>query len=128
MTEIELELISDNDMHSFIERGMRGGICCIAKRHSKANNKHMRCYEEYKENKYIMYLDVNNLYGWAMSQYLPYSGFKWLNKKKSDKFCLNAIEYNSIDGYILEVDLEYPDELHELHKDYLLAPEKLKIT
>ena len=76
MTEIELELLSGIDMHLFIEKGMRGGISYIAKRHSKANNKYMKCYEQYKESKYITYLDANNLYGWAMSQYLPYSRFK----------------------------------------------------
>ena len=63
MTEIKLDLISDVDMHLFIEKGMRGGISYIAKRHSEANNKYMKCYEQYKENKWIMYLDANNLYG-----------------------------------------------------------------
>ena len=62
------------------------------------------------------------------SQYLPYSGFKWLNKKEIDKFCLNSISENRSDGYILEVDLEYPDELRGLHNDYPLAPEKLEIS
>ena len=122
MTEIELELISDIDMHLFVERGMRGGISYIAKRHSRANNKY---YDDKKPSKYIMYLDANNLYGWAMSQYLPYSEFKWLNQKEIDKFCLNSIGENSSDGYILEVDLEYPDKLHELHSGYQLAPENL---
>ena len=69
-------------MHLFIEKGMRRGISYIAKRQSKANNKYMKCYDSGKKNKYITDLDANNLYGWAMSQYLPYSGFKWLNKKK----------------------------------------------
>ena len=64
LTGIELELILDIDMHFFIEEGMRRGISYIAKRHSKANNKYMKCYDEFKENKYIMYLDANNLYGW----------------------------------------------------------------
>ena len=63
ITEIELELLSGIDMHLFIEKGMRGGISYIAKRHSKANNKYMKCYEQYKESKYITYLDANNLYG-----------------------------------------------------------------
>ena len=62
-----------------------------------------------------------------MSQYLPYSVSKWLNKETSD-FCLNSISENSSIGYVLEVDLEYPSELHELHKDYPLAPEKLEIS
>ena len=78
MTGIELELISSIDMHLFIEKGMRGCISYIAKRYSKANNKYMECYDSSKESKYITYHDANNLYGWAMSQYLPYSGFKWL--------------------------------------------------
>ena len=65
MTEIELELISD--IHLFFEKGMRGGISYITKRHSKANRKYMKRYEQHKENKYIMYLDANDLYGWAMS-------------------------------------------------------------
>ena len=66
MTEIELELISDIHMYLFIEKVMRGGISYIAKRFSKANNKHMKCYDDKKPSKYITYLDANNLYGWAM--------------------------------------------------------------
>ena len=101
---------------------MTGGISYISKRHSKANNKYMECYDSSKESKYITYLDANNLYGWAMSQYLPYSGFKWLNQKEISDFYLNSV------GYILEVYLEYPSELHNLHNDYPLAPEKLVIS
>ena len=128
MTEIELELISDIDMYLFVEKGMRGGISNIAKRFSKANNKYMQSYDDKKPSKYITYLDANNLYGWAMSQYLPYGEFRWLNQKEIDKFCLNSIGKNSSIGYILEVDLEYPDESNELHNDYPLAPEKPKIS
>ena len=127
MTGMELELISDIDMHLFIEKGMRGGISYIAKRHSKANNKYIKCYEQYKENNFIMYLDSNNLCGWAKTQYLPYSQFKWLNPKEIHEFRLNSIECNSI-GYILEVNLEYPDELHKMHNDYPLTPEKLEVS
>ena len=111
-------------MHFFIEKGMRGGISYTAKRHNKANNKYMESYDISKESIYITYLDANNLYGWAMSQYLPYSAFKWLDQKEISKFCLNSISENSFVGYILEVDLEYPSELHDLHNDYPLAPEK----
>ena len=70
MTGIELELISDIDMHLFIKKVMRGGISYIVKRHSKANNKYRDCYDSSKESIYITYLDANNLYGQAMSQYL----------------------------------------------------------
>ena len=68
-----------------------------------------------------MYLNKNNLNGWAMTQYLSFSGYRWLNQKKIDKLLLNSVNENSSDGYILEVGLEYPDGLHELHNDYSLA-------
>ena len=128
MTEIELDLISDIDIHLFIEKGMRAGISYIAKRYSKANNKYMQSYDAKKPSKCITYLDANNLYGWAMIQDLPYSGFKWLNQKEIGNFCLNSIGENSSIGYIFEVDLEYPSEMHDLHNDYPLAPEKIEIT
>ena len=108
MIEIELELISDIDMHLLIAKGMRGGISYITKRHSKGNNKYMKCYDSSIESKFIMYLDANNLYGWAMSQYLSYSGFKWLNREKINGFDVNSIGENSPTGYT-EVDLEYLD-------------------
>ena len=63
-----------------------------------------------------------------MSKYLPYSGFKRLNQKEIDRFDVNSIQENSSIGYILEVDPKYPSELHGLHNDYPLAPEKLKIN
>ena len=125
MTGVGLEKISDTDMYLFIEKGLRGGISYIAKRYSEANNKYMKNYDPTKPSIYISYLDMNNLYGWAMSGYLPYGGFKWL--KNVDGFDVNSISEKSPIGYILEVDLEYPDELHVLHNDYPLAPEKLAI-
>ena len=125
---LKLYLISDIDVHLFIEKGMRGGISYIPKRYIKANNKYMESYDSSEESKFIMYLNANNLCGWAMSQYLPYSGFKCLSKKEIRNFCLNSTSENSFVGYILEVDLEYPSRLHELHNDYPLAPEKLEIS
>ena len=88
----------------------------------------MECYDSSKESKYIAYLDANNLYGWAMDQYLPYSRFKWLNQKEIDRFDLNVIEENNSMGYILEINLKYPSELYDLHNDIPLAPEKLEIS
>ena len=84
----------------------------------------MQSYDVNKPTKFIIYLDENDLYGWAMSQYLLYGIFKWLNQKEIDKFVVNSIGENSPTGYILEVDLEYPDELHEIHNDYPLPPKK----
>ena len=85
-TKVDLELLTDMDMHLFIEKGMRGGISMVSKRYAKANNPHTY-YNPEKENNNIMYYDANNLYGWAMSQPLPYSGFKWvkLGEKKASR-------------------------------------------
>ena len=78
-----------------------------------------------KPSKYISCLDMNILYGWAMSGYLLYGGFKWL--KNVDGFDVNSITEKSPIGYILEVHLEYSEKLHLLHNNYPLAPEKLEI-
>ena len=75
MTKVELEKISDPDKYIFIEKGMRGGISYINKRYSKANNEYCSDYDSKKPKKYITYLDMNNLYGYAISQYLPYANF-----------------------------------------------------
>ena len=128
MTDIKLELMTDIDMFQFIEKGLRGGISYIANRYGKANNKYMKDYNENKPSKYIMYLDANNLYGWAMSQYLPTGGFQWMKQEHIDKLDLGKYKEDSKKGLVLEVDLEYPKELHDLHNDYPLGPEKVKVT
>ncbi|GIY36505.1 hypothetical protein CEXT_572921, partial [Caerostris extrusa] len=119
-TQVKLDLIHDIDMVLMIEKGVRGGISQCCNRYSKANNKYMKEYDKNKESNYLMYLDANNLYGWAMSQYLPHGGFKWVNNIKNILKCPD----DSKKGYILEVDLEYPKELHDYHTDLPLAPEK----
>ena len=85
MTEIELEKINDPDKYIFIE--MRDGISCINKRYNKANNEYCSDYDSEKPKTYITYLNINNLYGHATSQYLPYASFKWVNN-------INEIEQN----------------------------------
>ena len=110
MTRMELEKISDIDKYLFIEKELRGGISYIANRYAKANNKYMNDYDSEKLSKFITHLDLNNLYGWGLSTYLPYGGFKWL--KNVDGFDVNSVSEKSPIGYFLEVDLEYPDELH----------------
>ena len=115
ITNVQLELLSDPNMVLMIESGIRGGIATILHRHAKANNEYMgTAFDPAEETKFISYLDGNNLYGWAMSKQLPTSEFKWMTD-------------NELDGWkhlscFLEVDLEYPEYLHDLHNDYLLAP------
>ena len=125
MTNIQLELMTDIDMFQFVEKALRGGVSYISHRYSKANNKYMSKYDENMPSKYIMYLDANNLYGWAMSQYLPTGNFRWMTEKQISKLNVARYNENSEKGLILEVDLEYPKELHDLHNDYPLAPEKV---
>ena len=125
MTSVRLEKIVDIDIYLLIGKGLRGWISYIPKRYSKANSKYMKDYDLTKLSKYISYLDMNNLYGWAMSGYLLYGRFKWL--KNVDGFNINSVSEKSPVGYILKVDLEYPEKLHLLHDDDPLAPEKLAI-
>ena len=89
MTGVKLEKISDMDKYLFIEKVLRGGISYIAKRYAKANNKYMHEYDPKKLSTFILYLDMNNLYGWEMSEYLPYGGFNWL--KNFDEFDMMSI-------------------------------------
>ena len=123
MTNIDLELMTDIYMFQFIEKGMRGGVSYIANRYGRANNKYMSNYNENEPSKYIMYLDANNLYGWAMSQYLPTGNFKWLTDKEIERLNLDTYQDDSDRGLILEVDLEYSKNLHGLHNNYPLPPE-----
>ena len=131
-TKIELELLTDYDMHMFIEQGMRGGISTVGgKRFARANNPKLSDQDPSQAFSYIMYLDANNLYGWAMSQHLPVGGFKWVRTEFLDlKKFQNQIRLwrpHQKRGYILEVDMEYPQRLHDLHNDYPLVPEKPKV-
>ena len=102
-----------------LKNGIRGGVSTVTKRYAEANNPYMKTYDSNSSNKYLSYLDANNLYGLAMSQPLPTHGFKWMSEEELKNWRNHSC--------ILEVDLEYPKELHDLHNDYPLAPERLKI-
>ena len=121
----EVELVSDMDMFQFFEKGIRGGTSYIAHRHSTANNKYMKTHDEEAEEKYLMYLDANNLYGWAMSQPLPNGDFKW--EEDLDSIKIEDYQEDSQRGMVLEVDMEYPKSLHKMHNGYPLAPESKEI-
>ena len=122
-TEVELELLTDMDMHLMIEKGMRGGISMVSKRYVKANNPPVEGYDPAQPANYITYLDANNLYGWAMSRPLPKKNFHWKRVMPTEEQIMK-MKRNSKKGWILEVDLEYPAHLHDAHNDYPLAPEK----
>ena len=126
-TGVELELLTDMDMHLMIERGMRGGISMASKRYAKANNPRVEGYDPAQPTNYLTYLDANNLYGWAMSLPLPKKNFHWKRVMPTEEQIMK-MKWNSKKGWILEVDLEYPEVLHDAHNDYPLAPEKKAIN
>ena len=125
-TNINLELLSDPDMLLMFEKMIRGGISMISNRYGKANNKYMKKGFNMNEAiKYLMYLDKNNLYGWAMCNKLPTHSFKWLTSGEMEKIYENRHNLNKI-PFILEVDIHYPKELHDKHNDYPLCPERVE--
>ena len=124
MKKIKLELISDPDMYIFFEKGMGGRVSYISNRYSKADNKYLKSHDPKQESKHIMYLDANNVYGYTMLKFLLTSDVKWIDPKEFD---LKKYTNNSLKGFALEVHLEYPKELRELHNDYSLTPDKIEI-
>ena len=120
-TGVELELLTDMDMHLRIEKGMRGGISMVSKRYAKANNPRVEGYDPAQPTNYITYLNANNLYGWAMSRPLPKKNFHWKRVMPTEEQIMK-MKWNSKKGWILEVDLEYPSHLHDADNDYPLAP------
>ena len=115
ITKVELELFSGALKYLFFEKGMRGGVLYISQRYRKANNKYLKSYDLKQESKHIIYLDANNLYGYAILTFLPTGGFKWIDPTD---LCINKYTKNSSKGCVLEVYLEYPKELRELYNDY----------
>ena len=126
-TGVEIDLLSDLPTIQMIEDGLRGGISMASHGYCKANNKYLEDFDPNQKSNYLMYLDANNLYGWAMCQTLPLHQFKMyvgpfdISKVLND---LITIGPDAEVGFILEVDLKYPDELHDLHNDYPLAAER----
>ena len=124
---VNLELLTDIDMLLLVEEGIRGGICHAIHRYAKTNNKYMNNYDKSIESSYLMYLDANNLYGWAISQKLPGNGFKCAEKlsKFNERF-IKSYNENSDKGYFLKVDVEYLENLFNSHKDLPFLPERKK--
>ena len=126
VTKVILDLMTDPDMVLRIEHGVRRGICTISHRYGKANDPYMVDKFDPKQTiKYLQYLDANSLYGWAMSRDLPTGGFEWMTGDELTKW-KDLCEKEGV-GCWLEVNLEYPDELHDHHNGYPLAHEKMKV-
>ena len=127
-TEVKVDFLTDCDTLLMVEKGIRAGICHSISRYAKANNKYMKDYDKNKELTYLQYWDVNNLYGWAMSQKLPVNNFEWI--KDTSQFNEDFIKnYNeeSDEGYFLEVDVQYLKRILEFHNDLPFLLERMKI-
>jgi hypothetical protein len=126
-TKVELDLLTDQEMHLFFEDSIRGGISCITKRHARANNKYLSdSYDSTRPSEYLMYIDANNLYGWAMAQALPTGDFEWVE----DLTLEDIMNYDPTSdvGYFVEVDAEIPSSLHNYLDDLPPFPETIEVT
>ena len=125
-TRIRLELLLNPDMLLMFKRGIRGGITQSVNRWAKANNPYMGSeFDPDEKTNYLQYLNANNLYGWAMSQPLPTRGFCWVDIKP-DK--ISKLAKCKSKGYLLEVDVRYPKELHDSHYNLPFMCEEMKIN
>ena len=128
-TAVKLDDLTDIDQYMMFEKMKRGGVSVISHKYAKANNKYLPNHNPNEESSYLVQLDCNNLYGWAMNQKLPISDFKWIeNEKITENFIKSYDFINNNKGYAIEVDLDYPEHLHDKHNDYPLAPEHLVIN
>ena len=128
-TNVELELLTDYDMLLMVEEGIRGGIFHAIQRYAKANNKYMNDYDKKNKLSYIQYLDANNLYDKAMTEKLPVRGFRWMEDiSKIDGDFVKVYNKNDNKGYILDVDVDYPSKLQNLHSDLPFLPERMVIN
>ena len=126
-TDVKLELLTDVDMLLMVEKRISGGICHAIHRYAKPNNKYMRNYDENEVSSFLEYLDTNNLYGWAMSEPLPVNGFDWMEDlSKIDEDFIKNYDRDRDTGYILDVDVEYPKHLYDLHSDLRFLPERMQ--
>ena len=115
--------MQDRDMHVIIDKSVRGGMCCISHKHAIAINPSLGdSYNASKPNSFIVYLDMNNLYGTAMCVSLLEKNFDFLLDDLIANFDVNLIPDDSTTGYILEVDMDYPNHLHDVHCDFPFCP------
>eukprot|EP00873_Tetraselmis_striata_P042372 jgi/Tetstr1/462636/TSEL_007620.t1 len=122
---VDIQLITDLDMYSFFEEAIRGGVSQITTRHARANNPFVDGYNKTKPTTWLSYQDANNLYGLSMVQHLPTHGFRWEEDMTIDDVLSG--DWEGGQGCFVEVDMKYPEHLHDSHNDLPLAPEKVTL-
>ncbi|XP_032308194.1 uncharacterized protein LOC116655115 [Drosophila ananassae] len=123
VTEVNLDLISDPNMYDFLKRGTRGPLIHSSPGIVSANNKYMRNFSRRLPSKYLACIEAKNLTDWAMSQPLPLSNFRFLNKDEIEKIDFQNVPHDGSIGYMLEVDLKYPAALYNSHRSLPFCPE-----
>ena len=127
LTKVKLELLTDVDMLSMFEEGTGGGISQAIHKYATANNKYKKNFNKRVISTFLQYLDANNLYGWAMFKKLPIEGCQWIDVKEYAEEKIKSYDDNSNTWAILKVDIEYPKELHSLHKDLPFLCERRRL-
>ena len=108
-----------------VEEGIRRGATQASHGYAKANNKYMKNYDKNEESSFLMYLDANNLYGCPMTEKIPVGNLILVkNASKIDEKFIKNYDKNDNIGHFLKVDIEYPEQLHDLHIDLPFSPEK----
>ena len=126
-TKVKLELLTDTDMLLMVEKAIREGICHMIHQYAKANNKDMKDYDKNKESSYLKDWDVNNLYGWTMSQKLPVNNFEQIeDTSQFNEDFIKSYNEKSNEGYCLEVDVQNTEKLQELNNDLTFLSERMK--
>ena len=123
-TKVKLELLTDKEMVVMVEKGIRGALTQVVKKHAVANHKYLPNYDSLKKSVFLQNLDANNLYGYAMNEKLPLDGYEWDN---IDKFTSDFVKNDDVNGdvgYLLEADVEYPKDLLLYHADLPFLPKR----
>ena len=111
-----------------VGKSNRGGVRQSVYRYEKANNKYMKDYDQNKESSYCQYWELNNLYGWVISQRLPVNNFEWIeDTSQFNEDFIKSYNEQSDEGYLLGDDAQYPENLRELHNDLPFLLERMKI-
>ena len=128
-TKCKLDQVSDREIYEFLKRGLRGGVSMIPLRYAKANNPGLKCYDPGKPISHLIYLDCNALYSSIMTKKLPYKKLSFVDMKKDEVLqIVQNYDPESKKGYMIECDLTYPPDIHDLTRDLPLAPEHRKVS
>ena len=128
MTRCEVEILKEAEMYQFFEKGIRGGMTFVNKHYVKTNHPSVpESYNPHEAITELLYIDINNLYGHSLSSKLPQHSFQWVDASELAKIDWRNIEVEGDDGYVIEVDLHCPPEIHDRTQDLPLAPESLII-